>query len=72
MTSPFHETLRAVGQGILGGTAVVVPLAFAVAYLGPAELMAASLATGAGLITVANALKRREQRNNHARVHSVF
>lgn len=64
MTRPIHETLRAVGQGILGGTAVVVPLGFAVAYLGPAELVAAALATGAGLITVANALKRREQRQH--------
>lgn len=62
MTRPIHETLRAAGQGILGGTAVVVPLAFAVAYLGPAELVAASIATGAALITVANALKRRDQR----------
>lgn len=63
MNLPIHETLRAVGQGLLMGTAVAVPLAFALAYLSPAVLAAAAPITGAGLITVANALKRREQRN---------
>ena len=62
MTRPLHETLRAVGQGILCGTLVAVPLAFAAAYLGPGGFVAAALSTGAGLITMANALKRRDQR----------
>jgi heme O synthase-like polyprenyltransferase len=62
MIRPLHETMRAAGQGILCGTIVAVPLALAAAYLGPGGFVAAALATGAGLITIANALKRRDQR----------
>lgn len=62
MMRPLHETMRAAGQGILCGTLVAVPLALAAAYLGPGGLVASALAAGAGLITLANALKRREQR----------
>lgn len=61
MSQPIHETLRAAGQGILCGTLVAVPLAFA-AYLGPVGFAAAAVSTGTALITVANALKRRDQR----------
>lgn len=62
MTQPIHETLRAVGQGMLGAAAVAAPFVLAMIYLGPAGLFLAAIGTGAGLITVANALKRREQR----------
>jgi hypothetical protein len=67
MTFPLHEALRSVGQGILAGTAIVVPPCVAVTYLGPAGGVGAAIATGAILITVANALKRREQRKARAR-----
>jgi len=63
MTRPLHETLRAVGQGMLGGTVAAIPLGAAAAYFGPAGFVLAALATGATLITVANSLKRRDQRN---------
>jgi len=62
MTRPLHETLRTLGQGTLAGTATGVLLGAAAACLGPAGLVLAALATGATLITVANALKRRDQR----------
>lgn len=62
MNRPIHETLRALGQVMLIGTAAGVLLGAAVYYLSPAALVLAPLATGAGLITIANALKRRDQR----------
>jgi hypothetical protein len=65
MTFPLHEALRAVGQGILAGTVIAVPLWLAAAYLGPVGFIGAVIATGATLITVANSLKRREQRKTH-------
>lgn len=62
MIRPLHETLRSLGQGTLVGTAAGVLLGAAVTYLSPGVLVLAALATGATLITVANALKRRDQR----------
>jgi len=62
MTRPLHETLRSFGQGMLAGTVVAAFGALAAAYLGPVGCVVAALATGPTLITVANALKRRDQR----------
>lgn len=62
MNRPLHETLRAIGQGILCGTVAAVPLGLALTYLSPGQTVVAALSTGAGMITAANAMKRREQR----------
>ena len=62
MIRPLHKTMRAVGQGMFCSALVAVPLAFAIAYLSTVGLVTVLLTTGAGLITLANALKRREQR----------
>lgn len=62
MNRPIHETMRAAGQGLLGGAAAGTLIGLAVIYLNPIALAVGLLAAGAGLITAANALKRREQR----------
>lgn len=62
MSRPIHETLRILGQGTLTGTLAGALLGAAAACLGPVGLVLAALAAGATLITVANALKRRDQR----------
>ena len=62
MTLPLHETLRAVGQGLMAGTALADPLCLVAIYLGPDVLAVILIAAGPILITVANALKRRDQR----------
>lgn len=61
MKRPIHETLRAAGQGLLLGSAIAIPLVLALVYLNGWQLAIAGPATGAGLITLANALKRRHE-----------
>jgi hypothetical protein len=66
MSRPLHETLRAAGQMILvsslAGLGGGYLLAQIVLHFGIAGLVAMAVASGAGLITAASALKRREKR----------
>lgn len=66
MNRPLHETLRTIGQIILisapAGIGGGYLLALIVLHFRIAGLVAVAVAIGAGLITLANALKRREQR----------
>ncbi|WP_371767528.1 hypothetical protein [Massilia sp.] len=66
MNKPLHETLRAIGQIILVSSLAGIGggylLAQIVLHFGIAGLVVLAIGTGAGFITVANELKRREQR----------
>jgi hypothetical protein len=65
MSRPLHETIRRVGQVILVTTLAGIGgyylAALIVLHLGMGGFIAAALAAGVGLITIANVLKRREK-----------
>ena len=66
MNRPLHETLRTIGQVILVSAPAGIGGGYLLAQIllnfGIVGLLAFAFAAGAGLITLANALKRREQR----------
>ena len=65
MKRPIHETVRRIGQlslCVAVGLGVGALAGIAITCMGVAGFICVAAATGASLITLANSLKRREQR----------